>query len=87
MKKAIVLTLSLIGATSFVGCAAGYDSTTDGYGSGYYNDGYGGYGDGGYGGYGNDGYYGYGNGNYGDGTGYNPGLGYGNAYGEGAINY
>ncbi|ONI38521.1 hypothetical protein AN639_07175 [Candidatus Epulonipiscium fishelsonii] len=40
MKRALILALGLIGAMSFVGCAAGYDSTTDGYGVDYY-DGYG----------------------------------------------
>lgn len=52
MKKALMLMLAVVGILSFVGCAAGYDSTTgydgygygNGYGNGYgtgYNNGYG----------------------------------------------
>ena len=66
--------LAVVGVLSFVGCAAGYDSTTgyDGYG---YDNGYNGYYDG----------YGTGNGN-GYGAGYNNGYGVGN-YNNGTTGY
>ena len=72
MKKALMLMLAVVGVLSFVGCAAGYDSTTCYYGYGYGN------------GYGYNGYYdGYGTGN-GYGNGY--GTGYNNGYGMGTYN-
>ncbi|MEF9959956.1 MAG: hypothetical protein RR448_07065 [Niameybacter sp.] len=80
MKKACMLMLVAVSMLSFVGCAAGYDSTTgyDGYGYGY--NGYGNYGTGYKNGYDNNG--GYYNGTSGYGTynkdGYNNGVtGYG----------
>ncbi|OON94278.1 MAG: hypothetical protein ATN31_03980 [Candidatus Epulonipiscioides saccharophilum] len=40
MKKALLVTLALIGSSAFVGCAAGYDAALDGYGyDGYYDGG------------------------------------------------
>lgn len=70
MKKALMLMLAVVGILSFVGCAAGYDSTT-GY-DGYYD----GYGTGNGNGYGNGYGTGYNNG-YGMGTYNNGTTGYG----------